>query len=88
VRGLFEETHSDQTKYGSQSPFHLIIFDEIDVICKRTSTESPSARNSVYDSISTQLLTEIDGKRYLSNILLIGTTNVMDAIDPALFHPG
>jgi vesicle-fusing ATPase len=88
VRALFEEAHSDQEKYGSQSPLHLIIFDEIDAICQRRSTESSSARNSVHNSINTQILTEIDGIRYLDNILIVGTINVLEAIDPALFRPG
>ena len=42
----------------------------------------------VQDSITTQILTEIDGMKYLDNILIIGTTNVIDAIDPALYRPG
>jgi SpoVK/Ycf46/Vps4 family AAA+-type ATPase len=31
---------------------------------------------------------EIDGMIYLVNILLIGTTNILEAIDPALLRPG
>ncbi|CAF3155818.1 unnamed protein product [Rotaria sp. Silwood2] len=87
VRALFKGAHSDQKKYGSQSPLHLIIFDEIDAICKRRSTES-STRNSVHDSITAQILTEIDGMKYLNNILVIGTTNVLEVIDPAIYRPG
>ena len=86
VRQLFEKAHSDQEEYGSQSPIHLTIFDEIDAICKRWSGEN-SIRNSVHDSITTQILTEIDGMKYLDNILIIGTTNIMEIVDPAFFVP-
>ena len=42
----------------------------------------------MHDSITTQILTEIDGMKYLNNILIIGTTKIMGIIDPALFRPG
>ena len=38
--------------------------------------------------ITTQILTEIDAMKYLDHILIIGTTNIMEIIDPALFRPG
>ena len=42
----------------------------------------------MHDSITTQILTEIDDMKNLDNILIIGTTNIMEIIDPALFRPG
>ena len=45
-------------------------------------------RDTVYDNVTAQLLAEIDGMISLDNILLIGTTNILEAIDPALLRPG
>ena len=44
--------------------------------------------DTVRDNVTAQLLAEIDGMIYLDNILLIGTTNILEAIDPALLRPG
>ena len=43
-------------------------------------------RNSVHDNIATQILTEIDGMKYLDDILVIGTTNIIEVIDSTLFR--
>ena len=45
-------------------------------------------RNSAHDSITAQILTETDSMKYLDNIRIIGTTNIIIVIDPALFHTG
>jgi transitional endoplasmic reticulum ATPase len=50
--------------------------------------ENSVTRNSVHDSITTQILSEIDGMKYLNNIVIIDTTNTIDAIDSDLYHPG
>ena len=42
----------------------------------------------VYDSIVNQLLSIMDGVSPLDNVLLIGMTNRVDLIDPALIRPG
>ena len=42
----------------------------------------------MHNSITTQILTEIDDMKYLDNIFIIGTTNIMEIIDLALFRPG
>jgi vesicle-fusing ATPase len=88
IRALFDDAHEDQQRFGHASRLHVVIFDEIDIICKKRSVSNVSARDNVQESVTTQLLTEIDGMNYLDNILIIGTTNRIDAIDPALFRPG
>lgn len=55
------------------SDLHVIIFDEIDAICK--SRGSVRDGSGVHDTIVNQLLTKIDGVDALNNILLIGMTN-------------
>ena len=37
-RKLFTEAEEEQTKLGSASGLHIIIFDEIDAICKERGT--------------------------------------------------
>lgn len=64
----------------------IIFFDEIDaIIPKRGSGESSS---HVTENVVSQILTEIDGLEELNNVLIIGATNRLDIIDPAILRPG
>ncbi|KAI5172116.1 vesicle-fusing ATPase [Nematocida sp. LUAm3] len=83
IRKLFEDAENDYKKYGEKSPLHVIIFDEIDAICK-----SRGSSNGVGDQVVNQLLSKIDGVECLNNILVIGMTNRIDLIDDALLRPG
>merc|ERR1719450_595481 len=71
---------------GENSQLHIIIFDEIDAICKSRGSSKDST--GVGDTVVNQLLTKIDGVDALNNILLIGMTNRLDMIDEALLRPG
>ncbi|KAH0943029.1 hypothetical protein HID58_002666 [Brassica napus] len=71
---------------GDASDVHVIIFDEIDAICK--SRGSTRDGTGVHDSIVNQLLTKIDGVEALNNVLLIGMTKRKDLLDEALLRPG
>ncbi|KAG5234967.1 Vesicle-fusing ATPase family protein [Salix suchowensis] len=86
VRDLFADAENDQRTNGDQSELHVIIFDEIDAICK--SRGSTRDGTGVHDSIVNQLLTKIDGVESLNNVLLIGMTNRKDLLDEALLRPG
>lgn len=86
VRKLFEDAEKDQAAHGNQSELHVIIFDEIDAICK--SRGSVRDGSGVHDTVVNQLLTKIDGVDALNNILLIGMTNRKDMLDEALLRPG
>lgn len=86
VRDLFADAEQDQRTKGDQSELHVIIFDEIDAICK--SRGSTRDGTGVHDSIVNQLLTKIDGVESLNNVLLIGMTNRKDLLDEALLRPG
>ena len=86
IRNLFKEAEADYQRLGDASELHVIIFDEIDAICKqRGSVQSGSG---VHDTVVNQLLTKIDGVDALNNILLIGMTNRKDMLDEALLRPG
>ncbi|CAL9224158.1 unnamed protein product [Arabidopsis halleri] len=86
VRDLFADAENDQKNLGDGSELHVIIFDEIDAICK--SRGSSRDGTGVHDSIVNQLLTKIDGVEALNNVLLIGMTNRKDMLDEALLRPG
>lgn len=86
IRNLFADAEQEYAEKGDESDLHLIIFDEIDAICKQRGTVNSGT--GVNDSIVNQLLSKIDGVNPLNNVLLIGMTNRMDLIDEALLRPG
>eukprot|EP00045_Choanoeca_perplexa_P011308 m.119347 g.119347 ORF g.119347 m.119347 type:complete len:755 (+) comp15586_c0_seq1:125-2389(+) len=86
IRALFEEAETEYKAKGEMSSLHIIIFDEIDAICKTRG--SVNNGTGVNDSIVNQLLSKIDGVEALNNILLIGMTNRPDMLDDALTRPG
>lgn len=57
IRKLFEDAENDQKKYGANSGLHMIIFDEIDAICKQRGTVSGST--GVADTVVNQLLSKV-----------------------------
>ena len=71
--------------YMGPTALRIVVFDEIDAVCERRSGHGNSIRNNVEDSVTTQLLTEIDGMFRLDNTFLIGTTNDIDSVDSAFF---
>jgi len=86
IRKLFEDAEEEQRRLGSNSGLHIIIFDEIDAICKQRG--SVQGASGVHDTVVNQLLSKIDGVEPLNNILVIGMTNRPDLIDEALLRPG
>ncbi|GMS83015.1 hypothetical protein PENTCL1PPCAC_5190, partial [Pristionchus entomophagus] len=69
---------------GAQFGLHVIIFDELDAICRKRGVGG----GSVNDFIVNQLLSKMEGLEQLHNVLVIGTTNRKDMIDEALLRPG
>jgi len=86
IRRLFADAEEEEKRLGSNSGLHIIIFDEIDAICK--SRGSVAGNTGVHDTVVNQLLAKIDGVEQLNNILVIGMTNRRDMIDEALLRPG
>jgi vesicle-fusing ATPase len=86
IRNLFTEAEKDYKSKGEASRLHVIIFDEIDAICKKRGTVGGGT--GVHDTVVNQLLSKIDGVDALNNILVIGMTNRKDMIDAALLRPG
>lgn len=83
---LFADAEIEQKEKGDQSGLHIIIFDEIDAICKQRG--SSQGDTGVRDNVVNQLLAKIDGVEQLDNILIIGMTNRIDLIDEAILRPG
>ncbi|KAK8749377.1 hypothetical protein OTU49_015813 [Cherax quadricarinatus] len=86
IRRLFAEAEEEEKKMGPNSGLHIIIFDEIDAICKQRG--SVAGNTGVNDTVVNQLLSKIDGVEQLNNILVIGMTNRKDMMDEALLRPG
>lgn len=63
----------------------IIFFDELDSLVPKRGGSSDS---HVTENVVSQILTEIDGLEELHNVLIIGATNRLDIIDPALLRPG
>lgn len=82
IRNLFKEAEEEYALKGDKSALHIIIFDEIDAICK-------SRGNSMHgDQVVNQLLSKMDGVECVNNVLVIGMTNRFDMLDKALLRPG
>ncbi|OAQ73240.1 vesicular-fusion protein SEC18 [Pochonia chlamydosporia 170] len=87
VRKLFADAEKEYKDRGDESSLHIIIFDELDAVCKQRGSGTGGG-TGVGDSVVNQLLSKLDGVDQLNNILLIGMTNRKDMIDDALMRPG
>lgn len=83
IRKLFADAEKEYKEKGDESELHVIIFDELDAVCKQRGTGGGGG-TGVGDSVVNQLLSKLDGVDALNNILLIGMTNRKDMIDEAV----
>ncbi|MDP1825364.1 MAG: AAA family ATPase [Archangium sp.] len=63
----------------------IIVFDELDSFATARGTYQGSG---VEHSMVNQLLTEMDGFRKDELVFVVGTTNFVESLDPALMRPG
>jgi cell division protease FtsH len=68
-----------------QSAPSIIVFDELDSFATARGTYSGSG---VEHSMVNQLLTEMDGFHKEEMVFVVGTTNFVESLDPALLRPG
>src|SRR5205823_3145489 len=68
-----------------QSAPSIIVFDELDSFASARGTYTGSG---VEHSMVNQLLTEMDGFHREELVFVIGTTNYVEILDPALLRPG
>jgi len=86
IRNLFVDAEKDYKYNRENAKLHVIIFDEIDAICK---TRGASGTHSeITDSLVNQLLTKIQGVNEVENVFIIAMTNRIDLLDSALIRPG
>mgnify|MGYP000038257971 CR=1 FL=1 len=80
IRNLFETARK-------KSPC-IIFIDELDAIAKRRGSGSFSGGNDEREQTLNQLLTEMDGFEEESGVIILGATNRIDVLDPAVLRPG
>ena len=68
-----------------QSAPSIIVFDELDSFATARGTYTGSG---VEHSMVNQLLTEMDGFHKEELVFVVGTTNFVESLDPALLRPG
>jgi transitional endoplasmic reticulum ATPase len=63
----------------------VVFFDELDALAPRRGAGSDS---HVTERVVSQLLAEMDGIEELKGVVVLGATNRLDIVDPALLRPG
>ena len=63
----------------------IVFFDQLDALAPRRGMESGSRTT---ERVVNQILSELDGIKALSNILVIGATNRVDLVDSSVLRPG
>ncbi|MFC1856922.1 CDC48 family AAA ATPase [Thermodesulfobacteriota bacterium] len=64
----------------------ILFFDEIDALTPRRGSGGGDAR--VTERVISQFLTEMDGIEVMGDVLILGATNRLDLLDPAILRPG
>jgi transitional endoplasmic reticulum ATPase len=87
VGTLYGETEANLRKIFAEAAHHapsVVLIDELDAIAPHR--ERSGAQSDV--RIVTQLLSLLDGLLKVDGVIVIGTTNRVDAVDTALRRPG
>ncbi|HUU40187.1 MAG TPA: AAA family ATPase, partial [Desulfatiglandales bacterium] len=83
-----------ESERGVRDVFHkarqaapcIIFFDEIDALVPRRSANMSDSH--VAERVLSQFLVELDGVEELKEVLILGATNRLDMLDPAILRPG
>ena len=88
IRELFSAAEEDARENGDDAELHVIVFDEIDSMFKTRGLMGNEASALPYEGAVATLLSKMDGLEAQSNVLVVGTTNRRELIDPALLRSG
>ncbi|MDF2543914.1 MAG: family ATPase, subfamily [Herbinix sp.] len=83
--GDSEKGLRDIFKKAKQAAPCIIFFDEIDAL---VPVRGRNNDNNTTERMICQMLTEMDGIEELHGVTVIGATNRLDIVDPALLRPG
>ena len=86
--GESEKAVRDIFKKARQAAPCVLFFDEIDSIAPARSGGGGGAGSQVTDNMVAQMLTEMDGMEEMRDVFVVGATNRLDILDPALLRPG
>ena len=84
TRNLFENARKDLEKFEEESPLHMIIIDEAEVMLQNRSGGNHSTDNKVV----ADFLSQMDGLKEMHNVIVVAITNHPDLLDPAVRRPG
>ncbi len=84
--GESEKAVHEVFRKAKQAAPCIVFFDEIDAIVPARG--SGVTDSHVAERVVSQFLSELDGIEELSNVLILGATNRLDIVDPALLRPG
>jgi transitional endoplasmic reticulum ATPase len=84
--GESEKAVRDIFRKARQASPCIIFFDEIDALVPSRSAGTSDSHTS--ERVLSQFLTELDGVEELRGVLVLGATNRLDMLDPAIVRPG
>ena len=84
--GESEKAVREVFRKARQASPTIIFFDELDSITPVRG--SGYGGSQVTERVISQILTELDGLEELKDVVVIGATNRIDIVDPALLRPG
>jgi len=83
--GESEQAVRDVFRKARQASPCIVFFDEIDAL---VPTRSGGSESHVVERVLSQFLAEFDGVEELKGVLILGATNRLDMLDPAVLRPG
>ncbi|MFH1287499.1 MAG: CDC48 family AAA ATPase [bacterium] len=83
--GESERAIREVFKTAKQASPCILFFDEIDAVVPKRGSSGDS---NVIERVISQFLTEMDGIEELKGVIVLGATNRLDIIDPAILRSG